>query len=141
MFFQLVLFGWFFVLDLAAVSRLTDSEKDLEIMVLRQQLRIVERKQQRGPQIPRWQKVALVALVIRWKGKATKTHRQLKDSLVLFKPETLLDWHRALVRREWTFKRERQSGRLPLDTEVEQWIVRIAHENPRTGYRTHPRQY
>src|SRR5438094_7999625 len=100
MFFQLVLFGWLFVLDLAAVSRLTDSAKDLEIMVLRQQLRIVERKQQRGPPIPRWQKVALVALVLRWKAKATKVHHQLKDSLLLFKPETL-------VRRKWIFKRER----------------------------------
>jgi hypothetical protein len=92
MFFQLVLFSWFLVLDLAAVSRLTDSEKDLEIMVLRQQLRIVERKQQQGPQIPRWPKVALVALVLRWKAKGTKTHRQLKNSLLLFKPDPRRCW-------------------------------------------------
>jgi hypothetical protein len=52
-----------FVLDVIAVGRLTDDEKDLEILLLRQQLRIVERKQERGPQIPRWQMVPLVALV------------------------------------------------------------------------------
>ena len=59
MFFRIVLLIWEFVLDVAAVSRLADGEKDLEILLLRQQLRIVERKQGRGPQIARWQKVPL----------------------------------------------------------------------------------
>lgn len=53
MFFRVFLFVWDFVLDLAAVSCMTDDEKDLEILLLRQQLRIVERKQERGPQFPR----------------------------------------------------------------------------------------
>ena len=44
MFFRIVLFVWEFVLDLVTVMRMTDDEKDLEIMLLRQQLRIVERK-------------------------------------------------------------------------------------------------
>jgi hypothetical protein len=57
MFFRVLLFVWQFMLDLVAVMRMTDDEKDLEIMLLRQQLRIVERKQARGPQISRWQKV------------------------------------------------------------------------------------
>lgn len=52
MFFRVILFVWDFVLDLAAVSRMMGDEKDLEILLLRQQLRIVERKQERGPQIP-----------------------------------------------------------------------------------------
>lgn len=51
---------WSFVLDLARVSRLAAEEKDIEILLLRQQLRIVERRKQRGPHIPagrrcRWQ--------------------------------------------------------------------------------------
>lgn len=65
MFFRVMLFVKQFLLDLVAVLRMTDDEKDLEIMFLRQQLRIVERKQVRGPQIPRWQKVPLAALVVR----------------------------------------------------------------------------
>jgi hypothetical protein len=52
------------VLDLAAVIRMGENEKDLEILLLRQQLRIVERKQARGPQIPRWQKVPLAVLAV-----------------------------------------------------------------------------
>jgi hypothetical protein len=49
-----MLFVWQCVLDLVAVRRMTDDDKGLEIMLWRQQLRIVERKQTRGPHIPRW---------------------------------------------------------------------------------------
>ncbi len=62
MIFRLILFVWAFVLGLAAVSRLAEDEKDLEIVLLRQQLRMVERKQPRGPHLPRWQKVPLAAV-------------------------------------------------------------------------------
>jgi hypothetical protein len=47
--FRMLLFVWAFVLDLVAISRMVSDEKDLEILLLRQQLRIVERKQCRGP--------------------------------------------------------------------------------------------
>ncbi len=98
MFFRMVTFVWAFVLDLAALSRMADSEKDLEILLLRQQLRIVERRQQRGPQIPRWQKVPLAVLAVRLKGKATHARAALEASVRLFKPETPIGWH---VRPEW----------------------------------------
>lgn len=51
MFFRVILFIWDFVLGVIAVRGMTDDEKDVEILLLRQQLRIVERKQERGPQI------------------------------------------------------------------------------------------
>jgi hypothetical protein len=70
MFFRIVLFIWESVLDVAAVCRLTEGERDLEILLLRQQLGIVERKQERGPQIPRWQKVPLAVVAVRLKQKA-----------------------------------------------------------------------
>ena len=60
MVFRVVLFLWEFMMDVLAVSRLGDDKKELELLLLRQQLRIVERKQERGPHIPRWQKVPLV---------------------------------------------------------------------------------
>jgi hypothetical protein len=101
MFFRAILFVWEFLLDVLAVSRLTDDEKDLEILLLRQQLRIVERKQERGPQIPRWQKVPLVALVLRLKQKARQSHKALEESVRLFKPATVMGWHREMVRLEF----------------------------------------
>jgi hypothetical protein len=36
------MFLWGFVLDLAALGGITEDEKDLEILLLQQQLRIVE---------------------------------------------------------------------------------------------------
>jgi len=86
MIFRLILFVWAFVVDRAAVSRLAEDEKDLDIMLLRQQLRIAERKQPRGPHIPRWQKVPLVALVMQLKGKTTHAREKLEESVLLFSP-------------------------------------------------------
>ncbi|MBN1450522.1 MAG: hypothetical protein JW963_05850 [Anaerolineales bacterium] len=86
MVFRVILYVWEFLLDVLAISRLTDDEKELEILLLWQQLRTVERKQERGPQIPRWQKVPLVALVLRLKQQARQSHQALEDSMRLFKP-------------------------------------------------------
>lgn len=79
MFFRIVPFIWELVLDTAAVSRLTEDEKDLGILLLRQQLRIVKRIQERGPQIPRWQKVPLAAVAYRSKQKTIHPHRPRHD--------------------------------------------------------------
>ena len=80
MLFRMVLFVWEFVLDVVAVSRMTEDEKDLEILLLRQQLRIVERKQDRGPQILRWQKVPLAVLANRLKQKASHSRKFWKTA-------------------------------------------------------------
>ncbi len=82
MFFRMILFVWEFVLDLSAVMRMTKDEKDLEILLLRQQLRIVERKQPRGSQIPRWQKVLLAVLVVRLKDQASHGRATLVESVL-----------------------------------------------------------
>lgn len=38
------------------------------------------------------------------------------------------------MKRKWTFKQRRQSGRLRTDPEIEALVVRLASENPRWGY-------
>ena len=101
-----------------------DTAKDLEILVLRQQLTVLRRQ---GPR-PRFEPAdrALLAAVSRMLPRSGW-------SCFLVKPETLLRWHRRLVAGAWTYP-HRQTGRPPLDQEVQQLIVRLAKENPRWGY-------
>jgi putative transposase len=51
----------------------------------------------------------------------------------LVTPETVLRWHRALIRSRWTYP-HRRAGRPRLAAETVELIVRLARENPRWGY-------
>jgi hypothetical protein len=64
----------------------------------------------------------------------TNMHAQLGDILLLFRPETVLKWHRQLVRRKWTFPCQPSPGRPRLAPEIAALILRLAQENPRWGY-------
>ena len=48
-------------------------------------------------------------------------------------PQTLLRWHRELVRRKWTYGRAGKPGRPRVDPEVCELILRLARENSRWG--------
>src|SRR5438128_747945 len=48
-------------------------------------------------------------------------------------PQSLLRWHRELVKRKWTYRRARL-GRPALDPQLRAIVLRLARENPRWGY-------
>ena len=54
---------------------------------------------------------------------------------LLVKPQTVLGWHRTLVRRRWAaYRRRPRRGRPPIAAECRELIVRMARENAGWGY-------
>ncbi len=81
-----------FFLDLAHVLTRSRHDQALELVLLRQQLRLYER-QATKPRPSRWEKVALASLVAKLPD--------LSRVCLVFTPATLLRWHRAIVTRKW----------------------------------------
>jgi len=52
--------------DWLVLSRRTDQQKDLEILMLRQQLRSMQRHQSKAPPLAHWEKLGLAALAARF---------------------------------------------------------------------------
>jgi putative transposase len=74
-----------------------------------------------------WPDRAILAALTRQLPAQRRRHR-------LVTPETLLHWHRDLVRRHWT-KPHRPPGRPSIPLQLRQLILRMASENPTLGYR------
>jgi putative transposase len=116
------------------INRLSETEKDLEILVLRQQLAILQRTQKHPIKPARVDKMILAIFTAKLKQVSQCTGNQLQNVIRIFQPETVLRWHRELVRLKWCYPRENKGGRPLIDHELETLIVRIAQENPRWGY-------
>jgi putative transposase len=109
---------------IGSVRQSADRELEIEIVVLRHQVKVLSRKAGR-PKLHRIDKAFLVAC-----SRALPRHRW---GSFIVAPSTLLRWHRELVRRKWTFKHKRL-GRPPIDPALVALICRMARENPRWGY-------
>ncbi len=120
--------------DLLAILRTSKSETDLEILILRQQVRILERKTKTPPRISDPDRMVLATLLDRYSRFKDGSRQHLNQVMLIFKPDTVLRWHRELVRRKWTFKRKGKPGRPVISSELEVLIIRLAKENPRWGY-------
>jgi transposase InsO family protein len=101
----------------------SENAKDIEIAVLRHQVAILRRQVKRPAFRPSDR--AVLALLSRLLPRRSW-------ALFLVTPDTVLRWHRDLVRRKWTH--ERRCGRPPLAEDIVAVIVRLAGENPRWGY-------
>ena len=112
------------VFEAVRVYRLDAAAKCAEILVLRHQL-IVLRRQVVRPRFS-WSDRAFIALL------AGLVPRERWGSF-LITPETILGWHRSLVKKRWTYP-HRQPGRPSLANETVELICRLARENPRWGY-------
>ena len=133
--------GWFILtqlfstlISMVRLRRMSEEEKDLEILILRHQLAILERKQKQPIRPNRTEKLILAVLVARLKQATNRPTGHLRDLIRIFQPETVLRWYRELVRRKWTFKRQAKGGRPRVSQDLEALIGRLARENGRWGY-------
>ena len=133
--------GWFILAQILSVliaivslGRLSEREKDLEMLVLCQQLAILKRKQGRPVKPNRAEKMTLALFTAKLKDVTQRPASRLRDIIRIFQPETVLGWHRELVRRKWTYARQNKGGRPRIDQELRDLILRLARENPRWGY-------
>jgi putative transposase len=99
--------------------------KDVELLVLRQELDVLRRHVVR-PKLRAADRAVFAAT-------AFHPPRPLRSAR-LVTPRTLLRWHRALVRRKWR-QPPGQRGRPPVAAEVRALVLRLARENPRWGHR------
>src|SRR2546427_12676749 len=100
-----------------------DGSKDIEILVLRHQLKVLRRQVGR-PKLRPVDRILLAAMA--------KVLPRKRWASFMVTPQTLLRWHRELVRRKWTY-RSKRIGRPPMDSEICELICRMARENPRWG--------
>jgi hypothetical protein len=87
---------------LIQIGRMTESDKDLEIMVLRYQLGIAERKLQKPVQANHAERMTLAVLAAKLKQQTKRPASQFRQMIRLVQSETVFRWHRDLVRRKWT---------------------------------------
>ena len=109
------------LLELVVLRFRSERDKEIEILLLRHQLRVLERQVAR-PTLTAGDRVLLAALSRVLPRGAWKTS-------LLWTPATLLRWHRELVARRWTYP-HRRPGRPPTRAEVRALVVRLARENP-----------
>ena len=112
------------------LSRREDAWKTAEILILRHQLLVLQRQSAARPKLA-WADGALLAALV---GVMPKARRQGLRLLVT--PDTILRWHRDIVRRRWATRSLRgRTGRPTTRRNIKALVLRLARENTEWGYR------
>ena len=79
------------IVDLISGAHGEAEEKDLQIALLRHQVRLLQRRLSRPPRLSRWEKLTLAALTARLTRLTHRPQAQLAQILLLVRPETVLN--------------------------------------------------
>jgi putative transposase len=116
------------------LSRREGAWQTAEILLLRHQLTVLQRQQPRRPNL-NWADRALIALLF---AVILKARRQGLRLLVT--PDTILHWHRDIVRHRRAGRSKRgRTGRPTTRRNIRALVLRLARENPGWGYPQDPR--
>jgi transposase len=112
------------------LSRREETCKTAEILILRHQLAVLQRREPRRPKL-NWADRAMLAALLSVIPKARRHGLRL-----LVTPETILRWHRDIIRRRWATRSTRgKTGRPATRRNIRALVLRLARENPGWGYR------
>jgi putative transposase len=105
------------------LSRREETSKTAEILILRYQLAVLQRRQLRRPDLD-WADRALLATLLAVIPKARR---------LLVTPDTVPRWHRDIVSRRRAARSKRgRTGRPATRRNIRALVLRLARENP--GY-------
>ena len=109
------------------LSRREEAWRIAEILILRHQLDVLQRRQPCRPKL-NWADRALLAILL---GVIPRARRHGLRLLVT--PDTIMRWHREVVRRRWAARSIRgRTGRPATRRNVRALVLRLAREN--NGY-------
>ena len=112
------------------LSRHKEAWKTAEILILRHQLTVLQRHQACRPKLT-WADRALLATLASVIPRARRRGLRL-----LVTPDTILRWHRDIIRRRWAARSMRgKTGRPATRQNIQALVLRLARENPGWGYR------
>ena len=124
--FSLLYIGLCRILGLVVSSRRTESDKDIEIMVLRHQVRVLERQLHARVRFRPADRAILAAL--------SRLLPRARWQSFLVTPDTLLWWHRKAGKHKWRrWRKQRGPGRPPMGAQLVELVVRLARENRSWG--------
>jgi putative transposase len=106
-----------------------NADKDIEILALRHQLAVPQRQIDK-PRLTPPDRAFLAALLHKL------PRLTLRRLLLLVSPDTVLRWHRDLLRRRHArLSGPKRPGRRPTVRSIRTLVVRLARDNPRWVYR------
>jgi putative transposase len=117
------------VVTLIRLLPMSDLDKNVEILTLRHQLAILQRQIDK-PRLTPPDRAFLAALLHRL------PRPKLRQLHLIVPPDTVLRWHRDLLRRHHaTASRPKRAGRPPTVRSIKALVLRLAKENSGWGYR------
>jgi putative transposase len=126
-------FAFLLITRMASWLRLSQHEKTwktAEILLLRHQLAVLQRRQPHRPDLD-WADRALLAALLTVIPKVRRHGLRL-----LVTPDTILRWHRDIARCRWAARSIRgKTGRPATRRNIRALVLRLARENPDWGYR------
>jgi transposase InsO family protein len=113
------------LLQTIGVSMRSRAALQLEILVLRHQLHVLQRSRRRRVRLTQADRLLWVCLSRIW--------TEWRSAIVIVRPETVIAWHRHAFRRFWTWKSRHRIGRPAMPSDIRVLIRTMSQANPLWG--------